>query len=239
MKFILLIFFVTVTVFSSCSKSTEEIRVADFGAIPNDTKDDTPSILSAIEACKNKKNYKLVFEPGRYDIYGSKKDERGNWDPAIVINDISNLTFEGNGSEFIGHDYSTMFHFTGCRNISITNLTVDWDPLPYTQGKVMQVDSNSIDIEVIAPFVAQQGLHTEAIIGYDTENQRMERRFTDHYQLGYEKTTEVIRPGVMRLFIGRKDRFAGTMPLVGQYVIARSHVYGYQSFEFVKCTECH
>jgi parallel beta-helix repeat protein len=43
----------------------------------------------------------------------------------------------------------------------------------------------------------------------------------------------------MRLFIGRKDRFAGIMPSVGQYIIARHQVYGYQSFEFSKCTDVH
>jgi parallel beta-helix repeat protein len=222
--------------FFSCSKITSEIKVADFGAIPNDAKDDTPSILSAIEACKNKKNLKLVFESGRYDIFGSKKDKQGDWYPAIVISDIGNLTIEGNGSEFIGHDYSSMFHFSNCSDLSISNLTIDWDPLPYTQGKVTGVDTNYIDIEVVAPFIAKEGLHTQAILGYDPENHRMARRFTDHYQLGFEKTTEVIRPGVMRMFIGRKDRFAGIMPSVGMYVIARHQVYGYQSFEFEKCT---
>ena len=236
---LLLVPFVTVIFFFSCSKPAFEIKVKDFGAVPNDNKDDTRAILSAIEACKNKQNSKLVFEFGSYDIYGSQKDKRGNFEPAIDINNVSNLTIEGNGSEFIGHDYSTMFQFTNCRNVSITNLSVDWDPLPYTQGKVIQADSNSIDIEVLAPFIAKQGLHTEAILGYDPQNHRMDRRFTDHYQLGFEKTTELIRPGVMRLFIGHRDRFAGTMPSVGQYVIARHHVYGYQSFEFIKCTDVH
>jgi len=236
---IILASFIAVKYFFGCSGSISEIKVRDFGAIPNDGKDDTPTILKAIEACKSKTNSKLIFEFGFYDIHGSQKDERVNFEPSIDIKNVTNMTLEGNGSEFIGHDYSTMFHFTGCRNISISNLTVDWDPLPYTQGKVIQVDSNSIDIEVIAPFIAQQGLHTEAILGYDPENHRMARRFTDHYQLGFEKTTEVIRSGVMRLFIGHQDRFAGTMPSVGMYVIARHQVYGYQSFEFEKCTEVH
>jgi hypothetical protein len=89
---------------------------------------------------------------------------------------------------------------------------------------------------VVAPFIAKEGLHTEAILGYDIEKHRMMRSFTDHYQLGFKKTTEVISPGSMRLYIGKKDRFAGTMPAVGTYVIARHQVYGYQSFEFEKCT---
>jgi polygalacturonase len=235
-KLVLFVFIISITSFFGCSKTSQEIRVTDFGAVPNDNKDDAPAIISAIGSCKNKKNSKLVFESGTYDIYGRQKDKRGNFNPAIDIKNVSNLTIEGNGSEFIGHNYSTMFHFANSGNITITNLTVDWDPLPYTQGKVVQVDTNYIDIEVVAPFIARKGLHTEAILGYDPEKHRMARRFTDHYQLGFEKTTEVIGTGVMRLFIGRKDRFAGIMPLVGMNVIARHNVYGYQSFEFEKCT---
>jgi parallel beta-helix repeat protein len=216
---------------------TTEIKLKDFGAIPNDEKDDAPAILSAVKACKGKVHSKLIFEAGVYDIYGSKKDSRGNFDPSMCINDINQFTIEGNGAELKGHDYATMFRFTNCRNIIVNNLTVDWDPLPYTQGKVVLVDTNYIDIEVVAPFVAKSGLHTEAILGYDPEKNRMARRFTDHYQLGFEKTTEVVRPGIMRLFTGRQDRFAGKMPSVGNYVIARHHVYGYQSFEFTQCTD--
>ena len=93
------------------------IKVTDFGALPGDNKDDTPAIISAVKACKHKKNPKLVFESGSYDIYGSQKNERGNFMPAIEINSINGLTIEGNGSELIGHNYSTMFHFTGCRNM--------------------------------------------------------------------------------------------------------------------------
>ena len=213
------------------------IKVTDFGALPGDNKDDTPAIISAVKACKHKKNPKLVFESGSYDIYGSQKNERGNFMPAIEINSINGLTIEGNGSELIGHNYSTMFHFTGCRNITVNKLAVDWDPLPYTQGKVVLVDTAFIDIEVLAPFVAKPDLHTEAILGYEPEKHRMVRKITDHYQLGFEKTTEVARPGIMRLFTGRQDRFAGTMPSVGNYIIARHHVYGYQSFEFIKCND--
>ena len=153
MRFSLFVFFISVTFFISCTDVTEEIKVADFGAKPNDNIDDTPSIISAIESCRNKKNSKLVFEPGIYDVFGSKKDKQGNWDPSIAISGINNMTIEGNGSEFVGHNYSSMFHFVNCNNIKILDLSVDWDPLPYTQGKVIRADTNYIDIEVIAPFI--------------------------------------------------------------------------------------
>jgi len=209
--FISICIFITIPMYN-CSKVTLEIKVTDFGAVPNDGKNDAPAILSAIEACKGKQSTELIFPPGIYDINGGQKNERGRSQPSLDINNVENMTIEGNGSEFIGHDYSTMFHFTDCHNITINNLTVDWDPLPYTHGKVVKVDSNYLDIEVIAPFTAQTGRRTEGLLGYDPELHRMARRYTDHYQLGYEKTSEVMRPGVMRLFIGRQDRFKGVLP---------------------------
>jgi polygalacturonase len=234
--FLSICIFTTITLYN-CSKVTLEIKVTDFGAVPNDGKNDAPAILSAIETCKSKQRTKLVFPSGTYDIYGGQKNERGRSQPSLDINNVKNMTIEGNGSEFIGHDYSTMFHFTDCHNITINNLTVDWDPLPYTQGKVVKVDKDYVDIEVVAPFTEQAGRRTEALLGYDMELHRMARRYTDHYQLGYEKTSEIIRPGIMRLFVGYQDRFAGVLPSVGMYIIVRHQVYGYQAFQFLKCSK--
>jgi len=144
------------------SKRTSEIKVADFGAVPNDGKNDTPAIAAAIEACKDRKSTKLVFAPGRYDINAGPKPRRRRRQPSLKIENINNMTIEGNGAELIGCDYSTMFHFSQCRNIAINNLTVDWDPLPFTQGKVVAANSSYVDIEVVAPFTAQAGRRTEA-----------------------------------------------------------------------------
>ncbi len=223
----------------SCVKPALEVKVSDFGAIPNDGMDDTPAILAAVENCKGRKNVTLTFEVGQYDIYASQRNESGGSKSSIQVRDLNDFTIDGRGAELIGHDLSTMFQVENCSNLTITNLITDWDPLPYTQGKVIRVDTAFVDIEVVAPFTAQAGRRTEAILGYDMENHRMARRFTDHYQKGFEKTSEVIEPGVMRLFIGRQDRFAGKLPSVGDYLIARHQVYGYQSFQFSDCSELH
>ena len=221
----------------SCSSKELEIKVADFGAVPNDGKNDTPAIAAAIEACKGRKSTRLVFGPGRYDINAGSEPQTRRRQPSLKIENIDNMTIEGNGAELIGRDYSTMFHFSQCRNIAINNLTVDWDPVPFTQGKVVEANSDYVDIEVVAPFTAQAGRRTEALLGYDPELKRMARRYTDHNQKGYEKTSEIVRPGVMRLFIGRQDRFAGVLPPVGKHIIVRHQVYNYQAFEFLHCSK--
>ena len=224
-----------------CSKSNAkiEVKVADFGALPDDGQDDTRAILALLKNIKGKKNIIISFEMGSYDIYGLEKSERGNFKPSIEVLDMEGLTIDGRGAELTGHDLASMFHFVNCKNITLTNLTTDWNPLPYTQGKVVKVDTAFVDLEVVAPFTAQAGRRTEAILGYDMDNRRMARRFTDHYQKGYEKPSEIVKPGVMRIFISRQDRFAGKLPSVGDYLIARHQVYGYQSFQFSGCSDIH
>lgn len=223
--------------FYNCSNPVIEIKVADFGALPNDGKNDELAILSAIDSYKGSQSAKLVFELGTYDIGGGKKNERGHSQPSLDIKNIKNMTIEGNGAELIGHDFSSMFNFMDCHNITIKNLTVDWNPVPFTQGKVLKVGDDYVDIEAVAPSIAQAGCRTEGLLGYDLEKRRMSRRNTDHYQSGFKKTTEIVRPGVMRLFIGREHRFSGKMPAVGTYIIARHQIYGNQAFQFSKCSK--
>lgn len=237
-ELVLSLFYFLLIVIYGCSKPAE-VKVSDFGAVPNDGKDDTPAILEALANCTGKKNVTLTFEIGSYDIFASQKNEKGNFTASIEVGDLNDFKIDGRGAELIGHDLSTMFYFRNCANIMITNLTTDWNPLPYTQGRVVKVDTDFVDMEVSAPFTAQAGRPTEAILGYDLENHRMARRFTDHYQKGYEKRSEVIRPGVMRIFIGRQDRFAGKLPSEGDYLIARHKVYNYQSFQFSECSDVH
>ena len=238
-----ILLFVIAVVISGCfqqqdrGKRTFEIKVTDFAALPDDGKNDTPAILSAIEACRDKQNAKLVFAPGRYDINGGPMGQRGRLQPSLDVKNINNLTIEGNGAELIGHDYSTMFHFTECNNITINNLTVDWDPVPYTHGKVVEAQQEYVDIEVVAPFTAQAGLRTGSLSGYDPETGLMARRYTYHYQMRYDKTSELIRPGVMRLFRSMKGRHPDKLPPVGKHIIVRHQVYGCQAFQFSKCNK--
>jgi len=235
----LIILFLLSVLIYGCSSPVTEINVAGFGAVADDGKDDTPAILAAIESCRGRKNVILTFGSGSYDIYGSVRNEDGNFNPSLIVKNLTGLTIDGHGAELIGHDLSSMFHFSGCQNLRISNLTTDWDPLPFVQGKVIKNDTGYVDIEVSPPFEAKNGLRTEAILGYDIGKNRMSRSITDHYQLGFEKRTEVVRRGVMRLFISMHDRFAGKLPALGEYVIVRSQVYDYQSFEFEKCSGIH
>jgi len=155
----------------------------------------------------------------------------------------NNLTIEGNDAEIVGHDLANLFVFNNCTNITIRNLTIDWNPLPFTEGRIVAVEDDHFDMEVTGPHTARVGLGVDAILGYDPKARRLSRRYIDHYQKGFKKGTELVSPEVMRVFLGFHDRFrdgddaAGILPPVGTWVNIRHPAYGPGAFSFSQCTK--
>ncbi len=80
-----------------------DIKVVDYGAKPNDGKDDGDGIMKALELCKKFSksglNVRLVFEKGTYDLFTNKNNTH-----LIELNDANNILIDGNGAEIIIHD---------------------------------------------------------------------------------------------------------------------------------------
>lgn len=131
-----------------------DVKLVDYGAKPNDGKDDGESIKRALEMCKklalSGANVRLIFEKGTYDLFTNKNNSH-----LVELNNASNLVLEGNGAEIIIHDPLMGFlSIFKCNNIIVKNLFIDYDPLPFTQGKVVAVnlDSNSFDLKIDVGF---------------------------------------------------------------------------------------
>ncbi|MFC1694403.1 right-handed parallel beta-helix repeat-containing protein, partial [Candidatus Latescibacterota bacterium] len=199
-----------------------EINVVDYGAVPDDGVNDTAAVQAAIEACREHPGAELVFSAGTYDF-------SGDTNPRLRLDGFTGLTIDGNGAEFIGHDLATLFRISNCNVLTFRNFTVDWNPLPFSAGKVIEVGDTYFDLEVIEPHTAQARLRVEGILGYDPEKRRLATRGVDIYQTGFEKTTEVIRPGVMRVYVEKR------LPEKGTWVNIRHQIYSYNTFTFSKC----
>ncbi|MFH4969496.1 right-handed parallel beta-helix repeat-containing protein [Gaetbulibacter sp. M240] len=119
------------------------VNLRDFGAIPNDGEDDVPGIMKALNFCKKitrtgATGIRLVFEKGTYDLYGDDNPKKTH---IIYLADAKNLTIDGNGAEIIVHDpLKGFFSVFKSENIIVKNFFIDYDPLPFTQGKITKVD---------------------------------------------------------------------------------------------------
>lgn len=58
----------------------------------------------------------------------------------IRFEDVSHFTLDGNGSTFWFEKQETAILLNRCASFALRNLTIDWDPMPFTQGTVVAID---------------------------------------------------------------------------------------------------
>jgi hypothetical protein len=133
-----------------------DVNVSDFGGIPDDGKNDTQAIMKALNFCKKVAltgaNIKLIFKKGIYDLFSAEKDKKSH---LIRLNSANNILIEGNGAEIIIHDpLKGFFAIFKSNNIIVKDLFIDYDPLPFTQGKIVNVDLKErfFDLKIDAGF---------------------------------------------------------------------------------------
>ena len=145
------------TVFSQTPRR-DTIRISDFGLQPDMRVNAVPYVIKALEACGDAGNTVVLFPKGRYDFWPHHCIERVYYESnttdnnpkrlAILIDGKDGLIIDGNGSDFVFHDRIQPFTVDNSRNITIKNLTIDWD-IPLTaQATVIAVTGEYIDLEI-------------------------------------------------------------------------------------------
>jgi hypothetical protein len=70
----------------------------------------------------------------------------------IQLRNVENFTINGNGAQFWFENYIAGLSVDNCKNITFKDLTMDWDPLPFSQVVVTSVDSVSIEGDTESGF---------------------------------------------------------------------------------------
>lgn len=204
----------------------KEIRVTDFGAVPNDGKDDTQAILAALEECKRHAPAVLVFPRGQYDVYAGSNPQ--NQSVLFPVSEITGLTVDGKGSVLMVHGITGLFWFGKCADLTLTNLIVDCARPPFSQGKVLFAEGNYFDVEIFPEFPVQGGEKVEAYMDYDPQTRLPMRHGLDEYHT--VQRTELLRPQVLRLHLNSAARIKP-----GVLVVLRHQVYSYNAFVCERC----
>ncbi len=120
-------------------------------------------VYAALSQLSGGENITLSFEKGEYNFYPDYAGEEychiSNHNDvlsriAFNIKDLSNVTIEGNGSKFIFHGLIIPFKINGSSDVTIRNLSIDWDA-PF-QSEVVVVardeDAGTFDVEIPAEY---------------------------------------------------------------------------------------
>ena len=66
----------------------------------------------------------------------------------LALKQLHGFDLNGNGAELINTTRSGTFAISGCNRITIRDLTIDYDPLPFIQGTVTAFDKAAIEITI-------------------------------------------------------------------------------------------
>lgn len=126
----------------TASLKAQTIDVTNFGVRPNSFSDATESVKKAIEASKGQEQTVLNFPKGRYDFWPDQATETHYYisnsssetefpvkkqKVGLYLKGLKNVTIEGNGSVFIFHGKMVTWVLDDCAQISIQNLTINYE----------------------------------------------------------------------------------------------------------------
>lgn len=133
---------VVISPLSAAGQKTVNVR--DFGAKGDGVTDDTAAINTAIVAAKKLGAGAVVSLPtGRYrTALGKEKSVR--------ITDADELTLQGEGATTIvsGDLDEPVFRIADSKGVTIRGISIDHDPLGFTQGTITSVDIPNMTCEV-------------------------------------------------------------------------------------------
>ncbi len=220
----------------------DTVNVGRFGLMPDSRINAVPFMQKALEACRGKANPVIYFPKGRYDFWPNHCIEKDYYESnttvnnprrcAILLEGLTGVTIDCGESDFVFHDRMQPFTIDKSKDISIKNVSIDWD-IPLTaEAEVMEVHSNYMDIcvdPVESPYIIEKGKLVFVGEGWKSpwwgtmEFDRQTRTVT--YKTGdwgcmgggwNAYTAEELSPGLIRLNYAFKR-----LPAKGNYLVLR------------------
>lgn len=84
----------------------------------------------------------IVIPPGRYRVSANGTNHH------LRFYELNNITIVADNVEMICTETVQAIQITNCTNFKLQGITVDYDPLPFTQGKIVQMSSDKRTLTV-------------------------------------------------------------------------------------------
>lgn len=141
------------------SYSQDTLRIKDYGLLPNTRENSIPYIKKCLNDAKTHKGGVVVaFEKGRYDFWpeGSTEEKLNISNTTAVpkvrlafdFDNMENVTLDCSNSDFIFHNKFQPFTVRNSKDITIKNVSIDWD-VPFTaESKIIKVNNDCFYLEI-------------------------------------------------------------------------------------------
>jgi|GEM_PF-5601323 len=227
--------------FASNTGMSTEIYVSDFGAIGDGITDDGPAIKNAFHSLLGGTGDKtLIFDEGK-QYYIKNIGETY----LFQVNSQSDITFEGNGCIFLLDGSIRFINAQKSKNITLKNLSIDYKPLPFVEGKMTTINQseNYIDVVIddyfdIPPMGGASNIPGEqsyfGLVWYEGPNSLLSSHFyfSDMYEPDPGSSNRKVRLTALNFNDWGKISEGGTISIPVQGI---AHVGGDDVMKIVEC----
>ncbi len=133
---------------------TNKQSVQNFGIAPNTKKDASivaTQLIASLQASQNSIPTTIVLPKGRYDFYPdsafvreyyiSNHDQDNPKRVGFALENLKNVTIDGQGSELVFHGRMIPFSLVNCENITLKNFSIDFELPALRQLRVLETDA--------------------------------------------------------------------------------------------------
>jgi len=204
----------SLTVSTGQDRELRTVSIAEYGAVPDDGKNDAAALRQALDELRSQSGIRLVFPPGRYDFRDEKavslmeevlsgkfgnNPEKAIFRPyfsyvrGLDFSGFRDLVVDAFGAELICDGWMEPVSIDRASSVTIRGLTIDYLRAPYSIGKVIDVGDNHLDVEFGDRYPLRPGIPVPRIGFWDPNRQRLVGDFS------YPASTELIAPNRLRI----------------------------------------
>ncbi|MDQ2764555.1 MAG: right-handed parallel beta-helix repeat-containing protein [Pseudomonadota bacterium] len=196
-------------------------NIEQFSIRPDSGEDATLAVRDALEACRDRKDPRLVFPPGRYDFWPDKATERylfisnnteGLKRIAFPLFNFDGFEIEGQGAEFVFHGPILPFAVLGSTDIRLSGFSVDWKRPFHSEGRIAEIGDGWLDLvfsdefpyKILGNRLVFMGESGEEyrfsnLLEFDPNRHETAFQALDNYGIENRHEAKEIQPGRVRL----------------------------------------
>lgn len=126
---------------------------------------------------------KVVIPPGTYRVAPVKGHH-------LRLANLKDVEIIADGVEMICTETTRALTIEGCENLTIRGLSIDYDPLPFTQGKIVSISDDTLthEIELFEDYPPAEAALASKYEIYDPETRLL--RFGSYFGLSIKKVSD-------------------------------------------------
>jgi hypothetical protein len=137
-------------------------------------------------------NKRIIVPPGRYRV--APRDRQH-----LLLQGLKDIQIIADRVEMICTETTRAITITRCTNITVRGLTIDYDPLPYTQGRITAIsaDKQVYDVELFDGYAAAETVRNfkYEVFRPDTRTLRCEDRSISNIEIVDARHLRLTSPG--------------------------------------------